>query len=592
MQPARVKPAAELEAWLDGSGISPRGRARVQSSLLRSLCGQDRVEDCYLLRLPPGSPFLEQLRQAGVHRRLALLSLAHLAEYALWIASWWMIARLAFAGRHDPSWLVAWALVILTVIPFRMLSMLGAGRVALDVGSLLKRRLLAGALRLRPEEIRHQGAGRLLGCVIESEAVESLAINGGLMGVIALVEVAGSAWVLWNGCRPAQFLALWFGWLALLALAVAWHLRRRREWAWSRLALTHDLVEQMVGHRTRIAQEPIRHRHASEDVALDRYEAVSRRTDRSVIPLVGILPQGFLVGALVLLAPSFVAGAVGAAMLATTLGGIVLAYRALSKLTQGMVDLAGAAVGWRSVAPLFHAAARPGGARSVGAVPGQRGQHASEPAEATSAIDPAQVVLEAHDLRFRHPGRGTSVLRGLSLEMTSGDRVLLQGPSGGGKSTLCSILTAQRTADSGLLLLHGLDPQTFGTEEWRRRVVFAPQFHENHVFANTFAFNLLLGRGWPPQPEELQAAERLCRDLGLGPLLERMPSGLQQMVGENGWQLSHGEKSRVYIARALLQDADVVVLDESFASLDPRTLQQALECVLARARSLLVVAHP
>jgi len=74
-------------------------------------------------------------------------------------------------------------------------------------------------------------------------------------------------------------------------------------------------------------------------------------------------------------------------------------------------------------------------------------------------------------------------------------------------------------------------------------------------------------------------------------LLERMPAGMLQMVGETGWQLSHGERSRLYIARALLQNAEVVVLDESFAALDPENLQRAVECVIKRAKSLLVIAH-
>ena len=65
---------------------------------------------------------------------------------------------------------------------------------------------------------------------------------------------------------------------------------------------------------------------------------------------------------------------------------------------------------------------------------------------------------------------------------------------------------------------------------------------------------------------------RTCRALGLGPLLDRMPGGIYQMVGETGWQLSHGEKSRLYIARALLQSADLTILDESFAALDPENV--------------------
>jgi ATP-binding cassette subfamily B protein len=71
-----------------------------------------------------------------------------------------------------------------------------------------------------------------------------------------------------------------------------------------------------------------------------------------------------------------------------------------------------------------------------------------------------------------------------------------------------------------------------------------------------------------------------------------MPSGLEQLVGESGWQLSHGERSRLFIARSLLQRLDLRVLDESFAALDPETLERVLDCVLARAETLLVIAHP
>lgn len=122
---------------------------------------------------------------------------------------------------------------------------------------------------------------------------------------------------------------------------------------------------------------------------------------------------------------------------------------------------------------------------------------------------------------------------------------------------------------------------------WRQ----VPQFRENHVLTETLAFNLLLGRCWPPNQGDLEEAEEVCRRLGLGDLLDRMPAGLQQMVGESGWQLSHGERSRLFMARALLQGADVVVLDESFAALDPESLDRALGCVLERAPALLVIAH-
>jgi ATP-binding cassette, subfamily B, bacterial len=244
----------------------------------------------------------------------------------------------------------------------------------------------------------------------------------------------------------------------------------------------------------------------------------------------------------------------------------------------------GAAIAWKEVALFFHAVVRP--------------QVSGAPAFAL-ALSPhsregedGQPILDAHDLVFRYRERGEPILRACSLQICVGDRILLEGPSGGGKSTLASLLAGLRSPQSGLLLLQGIDWQTLGSEGWRQRVAGAPQFHENHVFTGTFAFNLLIGRRWPPQPEDLQQAETLCRELGLGDLLDRMPAGLQQMVGETGWQLSHGERSRLYIARALLQNTDLVVLDESLAALDPKTFHQSLLCVLERASTLLVIAHP
>jgi ATP-binding cassette subfamily B protein len=149
-----------------------------------------------------------------------------------------------------------------------------------------------------------------------------------------------------------------------------------------------------------------------------------------------------------------------------------------------------------------------------------------------------------------------------------------------------------REPESGLLLANGLDRKTLGRARWRKRIAAAPQFHENHILTETLAFNLLLGREWPPTQADMEEAETVCRELGLSGLLDAMPSGLMQMVGEGGWQLSHGEKSRVFIARALLQSADLVILDESFAALDPENAKLALESTIERAETLLVIAHP
>jgi ATP-binding cassette subfamily B protein len=347
--------------------------------------------------------------------------------------------------------------------------------------------------------------------------------------------------------------------------------------------MTNDLTERMVGHRTRLAQEAPQHWHDDEDEALARYLEVSEEMDGAAVQLTAVVPRGWLLVGILGLTSAFVGSYGSNIALAISLGGILLAYRALKRLSSGLISLADAIIAWQQVSPLFQAA-------------GRAQLHGSPAIALTPVADTdgngAQAVMEAHELVFRYQDRGEPILKGCSLIVRRGDRLLLEGSSGGGKSTLTSLLVGLRTPQSGLLLLHGLDRQTLGDEGWRKRVVSAPQFHENHVLTETFAFNLLMGRRWPPHEEDMREATTICSELGLEPLLNKMPAGMLQMVGETGWQLSHGERSRVYIARALLQDAEVVIFDESFAALDPENVRLALECVLRRARTLLVVAHP
>jgi len=239
-------------------------------------------------------------------------------------------------------------------------------------------------------------------------------------------------------------------------------------------------------------------------------------------------------------------------------------------------------IGARTVIPLMRAARRQ---RRVG-IPSLALTSAGQ-SEATGSV-----LMEGRDLVYQYPGRGEPVLRRCDLRIAAGDRVLLEGASGSGKSTLGSLLTGLRQPSSGVLLLQGLDPQSLGEAGWRRRVVGVPQFHENYIFTGTLAHNLLMGNRWPSTDDDIDAAEELCRELGLGSLIDRMPSGMQTIVGESGWQLSHGERSRVYLARGLLQQSEVVVLDESFAALDPETLDVCMRAVLARSSTLVLIAHP
>lgn len=441
--------------------------------------------------------------------------------------------------------------------------------------ALSKELLVQERRKLQPEEIRDQGVGLLLGRVLESEAVETLTLNGGFLTVVGLIEIAVSALLLTagaGGVRHAGLLGLWL--LAILGLSRHYY-RERRVWTEQRLEMTHALVERLVGHRTRLAQEDRDHWHDEEDHLLATYLADSRRFDRTKALLLSAVPRGWLVVGLCGLLPGFLSGSASTALLAVAVGGMITAFRGFGKAAEGFSKLSIAMVAWQQADVLFRAAARP---EETGAI----------------ALPAAEIgaVLEGVDLTFRHRDRGRPVLDGASLAVVPGERILLEGASGSGKSTLAALLAGLREPAAGLVLLDGFDRHSLGAEAWRRRVALAPQFHENHVFTETFAFNLLMGRRWPPTADDLADATALCHEIGLGGLLERMPSGLQQVVGESGWQLSHGERSRLYMARALLQEAGTVLLDESFAALDPENLDQALDCALRRAPALVVIAHP
>lgn len=245
------------------------------------------------------------------------------------------------------------------------------------------------------------------------------------------------------------------------------------------------------------------------------------------------------------------------------------------------MQLADTAIAWQRVRPLIANDADSLAAAANVHISGTKIEIASSPK-----------LMELRDVRFQHHARPHPVLERCQLSIFEREKLLLEGSSGTGKSTLVALLAGLRAPDSGLLLLNGLDRQTMGVNTWRRKVAAAPQFHENHVFSETFAFNLLMGRRWPASAADLLEAETLCRELGLSHLLDRMPAGLMQMVGETGWQLSHGERSRLFIARALLQNSEMVVLDESFAALDPDNLRRCVDCVVNHSKTLLVVAHP
>jgi ATP-binding cassette subfamily B protein len=569
--------------------LAPRRVAHARRELLGHVLSGERIGRMWLVRAPASASFAGHVARAGGVRRSAVFLGATVAQVALGVLAWLLLGKGALSGVVEPAWLAAWALVSLSAIAAQLVGGAASGRLSIDVAALLKQRLLAGALALDANAIRARGSGQLLAMVSESEAIESAGLAGALGALSALVQLASAALVLAAGAGGLLHAALLVAWSAFVAWLAARFAKRRAAWTERRFALADSFVENVVGNRTRVAQQRPDDRHRLEDAALDAYAGASRSMDAAFEPLVAAPSRGWLALGLLGLVPAMLAARPDPLGMAVTLAGILQAQGAFAALVASLPSLLGAAIAWRSVGPLFHAATRavPSGAPEVALAAG-----APSAPSASRASPRAAKVLEARGVAFRYREGAEPVIRGVDLTVHRGERLLLEGPSGGGKSTLAGLVAGVHTPSSGLVLLRGLDRATVGATSWRRRVASAPQFHENLLLSGTLAFNLLMGRQWPASPDERRDAEALCRRLGLGPMLDRMPSGLDQVVGETGWQLSHGERSRVFLARALLQRSDLVVLDESFGALDPLTLRTCLDTVLEQAPTLVVIAHP
>jgi ATP-binding cassette subfamily B protein len=521
----------------------------------------------------PPTGLWEDLRARGLPATVAALVAAHLAETGLLLVSWVCIGSGALSGRLDYGWLMAWVLALATTVPLHCLATWLQGVVVVGVGGLLKRRVLAGAMNIEPDLLRARGIGGALGDILETVALDDLAANGGIAALLATIELAVAPLLLaWAQVFTVQGMIL-VGWELLTLLAIRENLRLRSVWTQQRLALTQELVENMTAQRTRVSQQAARDWHRSEDADVDDYLRISRRLDESTACIETALPRGYAVVAFLALVPGFVSGTATLQQLAVALGVLLFAKAAFERLCFGFSRPAAALIAWQGVRKLAAAAAAP-------PVSGIHDEHRSPR------------VLQARDLAFTYPGRCQPALVNCSVGVQRGDRILLEGAPGSGKSTLAAILAGARTPTGGTVLAAGLDRQTLGDAAWRRRTVLVPQYHENHIFSASLLCNLFLNRSGPPEPAELEKAEAICRELGLGALLEKMPDGLHELVGDSGWRLSQGERSRVFLARALLQQADVLIFDESFAALDPHTLRQCLECVLRRAPTMIVIAHP
>ncbi|MCX8109463.1 MAG: ATP-binding cassette domain-containing protein, partial [Verrucomicrobiae bacterium] len=198
----------------------------------------------------------------------------------------------------------------------------------------------------------------------------------------------------------------------------------------------------------------------------------------------------------------------------------------------------------------------------------------------------ARGEVEYRNVSFDY-GPGKVALRDISFRVKPGEMIALVGPTGSGKSTLASLLPAFYEVNQGAVLIDGYDVRDIPLPILRAQISMVSQ--EPFLFNGTLRENIAFGRPEATDEEIILAA----RAANCDEFIERLPDGYESPVGERGVRLSVGEKQRVSIARAILKNAPILVLDEATASVDTATeqlIQQALERLLA-GRTSIVIAH-
>jgi ATP-binding cassette, subfamily B, bacterial len=184
-------------------------------------------------------------------------------------------------------------------------------------------------------------------------------------------------------------------------------------------------------------------------------------------------------------------------------------------------------------------------------------------------------------------GRGEGILDGVDLHLRPGETVAVVGASGSGKSTIADLLVRHLDPDQGRILLDGRDLKSLRLGDLRRHIVAVDQ--EPFLFHASLAENVLYARP-DASPGEV---DRVLREAGLGTLLDSLPEGVATVVGERGRSLSVGERQRLALARALLANPVVLVLDEPTAALDPASEEEVMRSYgrATRHRTTLLITH-
>jgi ATP-binding cassette subfamily B protein len=512
-------------------------------------------------------------------RRLALVVALSGVSTALALALPYlskMLIDTALVGRSLPAlYRTAALFAIASVAAFALSAVTGMRytRVSADVLFDMRLALYRHLQRLSPRFYARMPLGDILARVNNDVGeVQRVAAESLLAWVGNLLFLAGSvAAMLWLDVR-----------LALLAFAVVpvsmWALSRVRSTLADRVRAVREasasvgsfLIESLQGVRTVVTSN-------AESREADRFR---QRNARFVDALMSMQLWTYLSGSVPGLVLSLGYGAVfiyggrrvisGSLTLGTFVAFVAYQMRLLQPVQALMglyASLATVQVSLRRVHELL-----------------------DTPPDVVEAAAPKRLSHVSGAIRFDNVsvdlGRG-EVLRGASFSVVAGERIALVGASGSGKSTIADLLVRLIDPDRGTVALDGTDLRDLSLDDLRRRVALVDQ--QAFVFHASIAENIRYARPDAAADDVRQAASAA----GLDELIDRLPDGFATIVGERGTALSAGERQRIAIARALLADPSVLVLDEPTAALDQATERQVLagyERVM-RGRTTIVITH-
>lgn len=458
----------------------------------------------------------------------------------------------------------------------RYLERLASHDLALGVLGRVRMRFYERIEPLAPAQLDSYRRGDLLSRVVaDVDALQDLYLRGIGPGLIALLAGGLSVGVtLVLSPRAGVVLAagLLAGGLGVPALSGLLARRAGARQAPARGELSSDLVELVRG-------APELAVFGGEDQALARVRA----SDSSLVALAR--RDAFATG---------LADGLGLVVTGATVAGVLAVTIAASH--QGHLDrvliatLALLAVAsFEAVTPLSAAtrslAATLAAGRRILELTDQDPSVCDPPDPASSPSWPFTVALE--DVRARYPRQPRPALDGVSVTLRPGERVALVGPSGAGKTTVTNLLLRFLDPEQGSVTIAGRDLREYRQDDVRRLISVAGQ--ESHLFSASIRDNVRLAR---PEASDREI-EQALRRARIWDWVDRLPDRLETLVGEEGRELSGGQRQRIVLARALLADAPVLVLDEPTAHLDSGTATQLIRDVFAatRGHTVLLITH-